>query len=133
MRLMLIRHGEFEHGVRQLIAGERRCPGLTPYGFTQAQILAGRFRSTGEAQDCQVLLSSPVRRARQTAEVLADLRSVVYEASESLPVVLVWALFPSPVSHAPCCVLLSSSGMLSPKRSRLRKGSRRKNSFMPQG
>jgi bisphosphoglycerate-dependent phosphoglycerate mutase len=134
MRLMLIRHGESEHGVRQLIAGERRCPGRTPHGFTQAQRLADRFRSTREVQDSQVLLSSPVRRERQTAEVLADVLSVVHEAwGISASGSRLGFCFHRSCPHAPCCELLSSSGILSPKRSRLRNGSLRKNVFMPQG
>src|SRR6266700_6046076 len=41
-----------------------------------------------------------------------------------------WLGFHCLRAHAPCCVLLSSSGMLSPKNSRVRKGSQRTNSFI---
>jgi broad specificity phosphatase PhoE len=70
MRLLLIRHGESEHSRRGMIAGYASCPGLTEHGFQQAQMLADRFRATGEVSDCTMLLSSTVLRARQTADVL---------------------------------------------------------------
>jgi broad specificity phosphatase PhoE len=70
MRLILIRHGESEHSLRGMIAGYATCPGLAARGFQQAQLLADRLRTTGEAGDGVALLSSTVLRARQTAEVL---------------------------------------------------------------
>lgn len=69
MRLLLIRHGESEPGLRQLIA-EKQCPGLTPRGLQQVQALARRLTSTSEVSECQRLLCSPILRARQTAEAL---------------------------------------------------------------
>lgn len=83
MRLVLVRHGESEHGLRRMIAGPRGCLGLTERGIHQAQALAGRLRATGELNDCCALLSSPWRRARQTADVLADALPV--EAVEDDP------------------------------------------------
>jgi broad specificity phosphatase PhoE len=71
VRLILIRHGESEHSLRDMIAGFASCPGLTTRGFQQVQLLAERLRATGEASDCAALLSSTVLRARQTAEVLS--------------------------------------------------------------
>ena len=70
MRLLLIRHGESEHSLRGMIAGQASCPGLTARGFDQARRLAERLRATHEAGDGIVLLSSTVLRARQTAEML---------------------------------------------------------------
>lgn len=54
-----------------MIAAESGCPGLTERGVAQAQRLANRLATTGELSDCAVLLTSPVSRARQTAEILA--------------------------------------------------------------
>jgi broad specificity phosphatase PhoE len=71
MRLILIRHGESEHTLRNVIAGQMSCRGLTERGFKQVQLLAQRFAVTHEVSDCQALLCSPVLRARQTVEVLA--------------------------------------------------------------
>ncbi|MDQ2731883.1 MAG: histidine phosphatase family protein [Armatimonadota bacterium] len=70
MRLILIRHGESQHGVRGVIAGVKGCTGLTERGVRQAQEFAENIAHTGEFNDCGVLLCSPVLRARQTAEVL---------------------------------------------------------------
>ncbi len=67
---MLVRHGESEHGLRRMIAGQAGCLGLTERGFQQAHRLGERLAKTGEANQA-VLLSSPVLRAHQTAEVLA--------------------------------------------------------------
>jgi broad specificity phosphatase PhoE len=71
VRLILIRHGESDHALRDVIAGRHSCRGLSERGFKQAELLAQRFAVTGEVSNCQALLCSPVLRARQTAEVLA--------------------------------------------------------------
>ena len=71
MRLILIRHGESDHAMRNIIAGRNSCRGLSEQGIKQAELLARRFATTGEVSDCQALLCSPVLRARQTTEVLA--------------------------------------------------------------
>ncbi len=76
MRLVLIRHGESEHAACGVIADVAGCTGLTERGMTQAQALANRLRATGELADCCALLSSPVARARQTAEILAPALSI---------------------------------------------------------
>jgi probable phosphoglycerate mutase len=70
MRLLLIRHAASQHSVLGRVADIRTCTGLTELGVQQAHRLAHRFRASGEAGDCQLLLSSPVRRARQTADIL---------------------------------------------------------------
>ena len=71
MRLILIRHGESDHALRNVIAGPGSCLGLSERGFKQAERLAHRLATTGEVSDCQAMLCSPVLRAWQTAEVLA--------------------------------------------------------------
>lgn len=67
MRLILIRHGESDHVIRNVIAEQVSCRGLAERGFKQAELLAQRFAVTHEVSDCQVLLCSPVLRARQTS------------------------------------------------------------------
>ena len=71
MRLILIRHADAWHEMHGVIAGLAGCTGLTDRGITQARTLARRLRTTGELGDCGALLSSPVLRARQTAEIVA--------------------------------------------------------------
>lgn len=73
MRLTLIRHAESLHSQQGLIADIKGCRGLTVNGFTQAEKLHDRFATTGELNTCTILLTSPVLRARQTAEVLQRL------------------------------------------------------------
>jgi broad specificity phosphatase PhoE len=70
MRLVLIRHAESKHVRLKVITGRTICPGLTENGFIQAQRLAERFRESGELRDCAALFSSPLPRARQTAEAI---------------------------------------------------------------
>ncbi len=77
MRLILIRHGESEHALRGIIAGFPSCTGLTARGREQARALADRLSVSGELRDVNALLSSPVLRARQTAEVLAGVLPAV--------------------------------------------------------
>lgn len=72
MRLLLIRHGESEHSKRRLIAGAASCLGLTDEGRVQARMLADRLAATGEQGAVDALLHSPVLRARQTAEIVAE-------------------------------------------------------------
>ncbi|QNP68219.1 histidine phosphatase family protein [Streptomyces roseirectus] len=69
-RVLLVRHGQSHASVKKLIAGVRTCPGLTEQGREQAARLAARL--TAEPARPHALLTSPVRRARETAEILAD-------------------------------------------------------------
>ena len=83
MRLILIRHAESEHARRGVIADVRGCTGLTDRGIEQARGLAHhltlpesmeqRRRRAGHRglDRYDALLSSPVLRARQTADALA--------------------------------------------------------------
>jgi len=71
MRLALIRHGESKHLHNQILSGPIGCQGLTDRGIMQAQALARRLALSGELSPCHVLLASPVKRALQTAEILA--------------------------------------------------------------
>jgi probable phosphoglycerate mutase len=72
VKLILIRHGESLHSQRRLVAGERSCLGLTERGQLQACRLADRARRSGEFDQAAALLCSPIQRARQTAEALAE-------------------------------------------------------------
>jgi probable phosphoglycerate mutase len=76
VRLILIRHGESYASVEQTIADVASCKGLTQQGFAQVELLANRLRDTGEFDDCTLFLSSPIPRARQTAESLLDVLPV---------------------------------------------------------
>ncbi|HEY8302526.1 MAG TPA: bifunctional RNase H/acid phosphatase [Jatrophihabitans sp.] len=64
-RLLLVRHGATEHSAALRLSGRNDLP-LTPDGEAQAAALAKRDFGTIAA-----IVSSPLRRARQTAEVIA--------------------------------------------------------------
>lgn len=67
-RLLLARHGQSAAGARGVIAGLAGCTGLTAAGRDQAGRLARRLAA--EHPQVTVLLTSPLRRAAETAEVL---------------------------------------------------------------
>jgi len=72
MRLLLIRHAQSEHSQRGMIADLAGCTGLTADGVQQAYSLQKRLQTMREVGNCTALLSSPVRRARQTADILVQ-------------------------------------------------------------
>ncbi|WP_110517414.1 histidine phosphatase family protein [Herpetosiphon llansteffanensis] len=76
MRLILIRHAASQHSQQGIIADIHGCTGLTAIGVQQAQTLAKRLRQTRELDHCAALLTSPVLRARQTAELLKPVLAV---------------------------------------------------------
>jgi probable phosphoglycerate mutase len=64
--IYLIRHGDYD----ELVDGKPvEDPGLSPKGARQANFLRDRLAHTGEIQ-ADALISSPARRARETAEIL---------------------------------------------------------------
>jgi probable phosphoglycerate mutase len=66
--LYLIRHGEAWANVQPVVAGMRGDRGLTPRGIAQAERLRDRL-ARGELK-ADVLISSTLPRARQTAEIV---------------------------------------------------------------
>jgi broad specificity phosphatase PhoE len=69
--LWLARHGETAENADGRILG-RRDPPLSPAGVAQAEGLAGRLRDVG----IMAVWTSPLRRARETAEVVARVAGV---------------------------------------------------------
>jgi len=65
MRLLLVRHAESVAMVENLTVSNADCPGLTARGLEQARDLGQRLDVRPD-----VLVHSPVTRARQTAEEL---------------------------------------------------------------
>jgi broad specificity phosphatase PhoE/ribonuclease HI len=66
-RLILVRHGSTEHSADQRFSGRNDLP-LNEAGQAQAAALAGRAGSFGSVS---AVVSSPLRRAQQTAEAIA--------------------------------------------------------------
>jgi phosphohistidine phosphatase len=76
MRLYLVRHAEAAPGEPD----ELRA--LTPEGRRQAQALAERFRADGVEPDA--ILTSPLLRARETGDALAEATGVEAQPDERL-------------------------------------------------
>ena len=70
MRLVLVRHGHAHAGFHGVIGGPRGCSGLTDLGRRQAAALRDHLAATGRVQ-ADVLLSSTIPRAIETAEIIA--------------------------------------------------------------
>ncbi|WP_433240856.1 bifunctional RNase H/acid phosphatase [Streptosporangium sp. CA-135522] len=66
--LLLLRHGETPLSVERRFSG-LGDPELTPNGIAQAE--AAAVRLSGEPYGIQVVVSSPLKRARATAEIVA--------------------------------------------------------------
>lgn len=80
MNLYFVRHGESEANTRHVISNGRSMFGLTPRGRQQAEALAERLRST----PFMAMYSSPILRARQTADILSIAFGIFYQMTEAL-------------------------------------------------
>lgn len=70
-RLVLIRHGEAQAYLDQVVAGEKGCTGLSDLGRRQATALRDRLARTGELADATALYASVLPRAIETASIIA--------------------------------------------------------------
>ncbi|HLH63561.1 MAG TPA: histidine phosphatase family protein [Ktedonobacteraceae bacterium] len=68
--LYLIRHGQADGLQPGIIGSITPDSGLSRLGITQAERLRDRLATTGEIQ-ADVLISSPLKRARETADIIA--------------------------------------------------------------
>ena len=69
-RLTLIRHGQGVCNVERRVEGVAQCRGLSELGRQQVDRLANRLRAEEFAPN--VIVASPIRRARETAEIIAS-------------------------------------------------------------
>ena len=69
-RLVIVRHGQAVCNVERTIEGVATCRGLTQLGHQQSIALGRRLADEGFTPD--VMVASPIRRARETAEHLAS-------------------------------------------------------------
>ncbi len=74
-RLFLVRHGENLANLTKELSSRRVDYSLTPKGILQAEQTAGHFLAAGEAgqagHSIHAVYSSPLKRARETAEIIA--------------------------------------------------------------
>jgi broad specificity phosphatase PhoE len=80
MRLLFARHGESEANVRHVIANRDSSHGLTPTGRSQALALADAIRAERVAR----VISSPIRRATETSEIVGGALGVRVELADAL-------------------------------------------------
>ena len=80
MRLYCVRHGESEANILRVISNRGRQHGLTERGWAQARALAERLADAGIVQ----VYSSPLLRAVQTAETLAQAWGIPYQVTDAL-------------------------------------------------
>ena len=69
-RIVLIRHGQALAFTEPIVAGHG-CKGLSDHGRTQAERLRDRLVRSGELQDASYFYASLMRRAHETAEIIA--------------------------------------------------------------
>ena len=67
--LVLVRHGQTALTAQKRFSGVRTDPELTPIGRDQADALAG---AVGDLGPVHTVLTSPLRRARETAQIIVD-------------------------------------------------------------
>src|SRR5262245_45131921 len=71
--LLLARHGLAHCNVAGIVGGPRSCTGLTKRGREQVALLAARLRrEVADGQPVSGVYASPRRRARESAELIAD-------------------------------------------------------------
>lgn len=70
-RVLVIRHGESQAQAAHILSGHDTCTGLTDLGRAQVGALNGRLLRTGELGAVDVVYTSILPRARETAMILA--------------------------------------------------------------
>ncbi|MEP6622957.1 MAG: histidine phosphatase family protein [Acidimicrobiia bacterium] len=81
-RLVIIRHGESDAQLRQIISGHDTCTGLSDLGRSQAESLRDRLVRTGELGEINAVFTSILPRAIETAQIIAPALGGVAAAQE---------------------------------------------------
>lgn len=82
-RLLLLRHGQTEMSAQRRYSG-RADPELTELGLAQVKAVAAGIRAVHGTEAVTAALTSPLRRARQTAEPVAEVLGAALEPHEAL-------------------------------------------------
>ncbi len=80
MQFYFLRHGESEANVLQVVSNRGMQHPLTGKGREQARALAGSLLPAG----IQAIFTSPLLRAVQTAEILAERLGVAFQVTDAL-------------------------------------------------
>jgi probable phosphoglycerate mutase len=70
-RLVIVRHGEAACSLRSVVGGIKGCTGLSEEGRRQAEALRDRLVRTHELSDTNIVLTSVLPRAIETAAIIA--------------------------------------------------------------
>ena len=70
-RYILVRHGESEHNVSKILDDPKRKFSLTNLGEKQVIDTANTLKKRLSRQTADIIISSPILRAKQTAEIIA--------------------------------------------------------------
>ncbi len=81
-RLLLIRHGESVAQVKGFLSGHNTCVGLSDLGRTQAGALRDRLVATGELGSPDLVYTSNLERAIETANIISPALSDVPRVNE---------------------------------------------------
>jgi broad specificity phosphatase PhoE/ribonuclease HI len=79
-RTILLRHGQTEHSIERRFSGRNELP-LTATGQAQAKAAASWIAAAG---GISAVVTSPLRRARETAEMVADATGAQLSVDEDL-------------------------------------------------
>lgn len=79
MQLLFVRHGQTDNNAQKLIQG-RNNPPLNEKGLSQAREIAEKLVD----MDFSSIVSSPLLRAKQTAEIIAQRKGLLVEFDERL-------------------------------------------------
>ena len=79
-RFIFARHGQSEHNRKRLLQGQFNS-GLTPTGVRQAEALAAYLHTEGATFDR--IITSPLERARHTAQIIAEKLEAPLEIDEN--------------------------------------------------
>jgi len=82
MPLILIRHGEAEHQIKNITGGWTDTH-LTPLGVQQAQKAGEQIKKLLKDEPCRII-TSDLKRAYQTAQIIGEILNVKPEAYHSL-------------------------------------------------
>jgi len=80
MKLYFVRHGESEANTKHVISNRESPYGLTDVGKQQAQTLAISLTDI----HFTAIYSSPILRARQTADIVSQSFNIAYQITEAL-------------------------------------------------
>ena len=78
--IIFLRHAQAENNAKRILAGRTEGVHLTKTGIEQAEQIAKYFKPL----DISAIYSSPIERAKHTAEIVAENNSLDYQLDDRL-------------------------------------------------